>query len=97
MIRALGFAVTLAALAACGNDRLEQRIEDANYCEVAEDCVDVGSHCPFGCNILVNVEEADGIDRALERRRETCLYECAAPAGEIVCAQGECVYAEPLE
>lgn len=40
---------------------IKAEIEKANYCNFKEDCVNIGSVCPFGCDILVNKNEAKRI------------------------------------
>lgn len=79
------------ALLACvvQETRIEARLEDMNHCEQAEDCVDIGGECPFGCYILVNSEEAETAERLLRRHAETCMYDCVAP-GPIECVAGRC-------
>ena len=79
----------LLALAGCA-DHLQRVIDDANYCTTADECVDIGSKCPFGCYILVNEAEADRVQRRLERFPTTCAYDCVVP-GPITCtAEGRC-------
>lgn len=94
MLRAL-LAAGLA-LSACkpSEAALSARIDAANTCQAPADCVDVGSVCPFGCNILVNADEADDIRRALasyiEDGRETCPLDCE-PVVSIACEEFRCV------
>lgn len=99
----------LTALAACAGtdpktahsgtsapttDELEAMIAAANHCVAAEDCVDIGTQCPFGCWILVNAAEADDVEAAIAAwaaaGSSSCTYSCAN-RGEIVCtAAGVC-------
>lgn len=74
--------------------RVEAAIEEASYCTDADDCVDVGSYCPFGCYIVVNEAEADHILDLIERYERQhfgsmCMYDCAM-AGDITCEEGRC-------
>lgn len=74
--------------------RVDAAIDEANFCEVAEDCVDVGSVCPFGCNILVNESEVDDITALLDRfergRPGMCVYDCAMMLS-VSCEENRCV------
>lgn len=74
-------------------DEVLAEIEAANHCEAAGDCVDLGSQCPFGCWILVNAEEADAVQAAIDAwydaGNQPCDYSCA-PRGEIQCDGGRC-------
>ena len=70
-------------------EEIEARIEQANYCTVASDCVDIGGKCPFGCYILVNVAEADEIEKLVDEYHSNCMYSCMAIAG-IECTAGKC-------
>lgn len=73
---------------------LARRLEAANTCEVPEDCVDLGSVCPFGCNLLVNVDKADDLRKALasftEDGLQTCTLDCETPTS-LDCDRFECV------
>jgi hypothetical protein len=37
---------------------IQSKINQANYCNIKSDCIDIGGKCPFGCYIYVNKEEA---------------------------------------
>ncbi|MCC6527204.1 MAG: hypothetical protein IT373_31435 [Polyangiaceae bacterium] len=89
-------AVAAGGLAACGPT--EQHVKDelaaANYCAAASECVNVGSQCPFGCYLLVNVAEADAMRELLEDYRNApssseCMYDCVAMT-TIECVAGKC-------
>jgi hypothetical protein len=87
-----------AATVGCVTERsFERAVEDANYCETAEECVELYPGCPLGCVVLVNeAEEADiqkMIDRYDRQHRDTCIYDCAG-LGAIRCENERCV-AEP--
>jgi hypothetical protein len=80
----------------CGpsESSLRQEIDQANHCQVASDCADAGSVCPFGCNILVHKDEVAAI-RARLRAYEMgggsrCAYDCRA-LQSIQCTAGRCV------
>lgn len=36
---------------------VSNQLERANYCDIKEDCVNIGSQCEFGCDTLVNRNE----------------------------------------
>ena len=92
--RAAGLAI--ATLLGCvpSEDEIQREIDEASYCTTASECVDVGTECPFGCNILVNAAEADRIRDLLDDHDETCLYDCVAPT-TIQCTAGRCEMAPP--
>lgn len=75
-------------------NKVQAEIDDAAFCDVPEDCVSVGSQCPFGCNILVNESEAERIDGLLDRYNRShpvsCVYDCAAML-DVACEQNQCV------
>ena len=73
---------------------VKDEIDAANYCTVTTDCADVGTDCPFGCNILVNASEAERIQELINdyhsgRPNEECMYDCVASYG-IECRAGKC-------
>jgi len=78
-------------------ERLEQEIIEANYCEQATDCENIGDHCPFGCAIVVNGGEAERIEDKIESYiavpGNACDYDCD-PIGEISCENNLCVVGE---
>lgn len=86
-----------AGLGACGPEKgdVERDIRSANHCDVPADCVDLGAYCPFGCAVLVNVDEATRIREAIHdyydaHPGEQCLYDCVGYTG-IACEAGVCV------
>ena len=81
----------LLLLTACNVQyNVELQLDEANYCEVANDCISIGQKCPFGCNILVNKEEADIMQRKLNALPDTrCTYDCIK-ISEIVCEENKC-------
>ena len=70
-------------------DDIKARIDAANYCTVASDCVNVGSKCPFGCAIIVNAAEADEIEALVDDYDSNCMYDCMGLDG-IECLAGKC-------
>lgn len=84
-------AAGLLASCAVSDDSIREEIAIANTCTQASDCVDVGSYCPFGCDILVNASQADRIQSLLESHEDnSCAYDCAAISW-ISCEAGVCV------
>jgi hypothetical protein len=72
---------------------IREAIDEASYCDVAEDCANAGGQCPFGCDVLVNASEVEVIRDLMARYAERgaeCLYDCAALV-EIRCDAGTCV------
>ena len=69
---------------------IKNQIKEANYCNVKEDCVWVGSKCPFGCNIYVNVNEENRIKDLLDNYIERCAYACV-PVSSVECINNKCV------
>lgn len=87
--------IGLLLLSACASEeaRIKEQIAEANYCETAEDCVDTGSKCPFGCYIYVNDTEAGRIKTLVDGYDSTCQYACIAISG-VECVQNKC---QPIE
>lgn len=79
-------------LVACGPSEATVwgAIDDANYCEVAEDCRRIDSKCPFDCNTYVNVAEAEELERLMESYQSDCDYKCPS-AWPAACESGRCV------
>lgn len=92
--RHLGILTALFLTACSASSALEQEIraeiEQANYCQIPADCVDVGSVCPFDCHILVHSTQADRITGLLDDYQSTCAYSCVATTG-VDCVHNECV------
>jgi hypothetical protein len=89
--------IALALVAACGpsESHVKEEIAQANHCTAPADCVNLGSHCPFGCYVLVNQSEADRIADLIQEyddahSRSQCMYDCIAFTG-IGCREHQCV------
>jgi len=82
-----------ALLAGCGlsPEAIQSEIDRANYCTTVADCGDAGSHCPFGCNILVNEAEVPRIRQLVESEsKSSCVYDCAQLVS-MACESRRCV------
>lgn len=78
---------------------INTQIEQANYCNVDEDCTLVGFGCPFGCGSYVN-KRADvaSIKTKIGSYREQCgfcEYKCIRPFNS-VCKNNKCVETQAL-
>jgi hypothetical protein len=92
-LRRLLLSGLLGVLSGCGTSEADVReeIRKANTCATVADCEDVGSHCPYGCNVLVNRTHAEHIRQLLRRSsNNTCQYDCAQLLS-IACEAGVCV------
>lgn len=84
----------LCLLAACSpsptsEQGIKNAIGEANYCDTKDDCVLVGSKCPFDCYIYANASEADRIRTLVDGFESTCQYSCIASDG-VECVAGKC-------
>jgi hypothetical protein len=75
----------------CGpsEEDIKKEIEAARPCASADECVDIGGYCPFGCSITVNKKEADRVRDLVEGYESNCVYSCIASKG-ISCEAGRC-------
>ncbi|MCS6912027.1 MAG: hypothetical protein RMK29_19910 [Myxococcales bacterium] len=81
----------LGVSCALPEDAVRQEIRQANTCNLAADCVDLGAHCPFGCNVLVHRSQAGRLAELLRTEgNRRCLYACP-PLRSISCDNGVCV------
>ncbi len=85
------FGVGIAWFAACGvsKESIQQEIDKARVCAADEDCVNVGSKCPFGCYVVVNKKDAESIRSLLKDYKEVCAYDCMA-LDKITCKDKQC-------
>ena len=75
-----------------GSDRarsIKKAIDEANYCNTSDDCINIGSACPFGCNIVVNKDKASEIKEKISNYPSTCMYQCVA-SDPIECVSNKC-------
>lgn len=91
----LALAAPLGLALACVTEaRVEDRLDEANYCESADECVEVYPGCPLGCVRLVNEAEVGDvqalIDRYHRQHRDNCAYDCVG-LGPPRCEGGRCV------
>lgn len=97
----LPLAVLTFPLLAAGcfptENRVERFIDEANYCETADECVNLGSYCDFGCYVLVNEAEAEDVQRRIDNYYDThpdnCALDCIAADG-FDCVGRTCVWIE---
>jgi hypothetical protein len=87
-------AASLLTVPACSpsEEDIKEEIQAARACVITEECIDVGSTCPFGCSIVVNKQDADRIRDLVEGYSSNCQYDCVATQG-VTCKAGRC---EPL-
>lgn len=81
-----------ALLAACTQNQeaqIKQAIAEANTCETAADCVDIGAKCPFDCYIFVNKNESERIKTLVDGYPSQCEYSCLAISG-VDCVDRKC-------
>ncbi len=69
---------------------IKGEIEEANYCDVAEDCVNAGMKCPFGCYNYVNVNEVERIKDLIGSFPSNCEYMCGY-CSNVRCIDNKCV------
>jgi len=83
----------LTAGCAPTREEVQQAIDDANYCDSADECVELSGDCDFDCPMLVNRAEEARIREMLEEyqdaRRDSCPFMCS-PLDSIQCSGGEC-------
>lgn len=96
----LPLAALFGALLACVTEgRIEDELEEANYCEATDECVSVYPGCPLGCERLINTHERERIESLIERyhktHRDTCVYDCVGLVN-IRCEAGRCVADDAL-
>jgi hypothetical protein len=83
-------SVSLMFILAHSEVGIQIEINNANYCEIKEDCVKLEGKCPLGCSILVNKKEANKIKSLIDSYKETCIYDCM-PLGGIKCENSKCL------
>lgn len=87
----LGLVLLFAAACGASESDIRNEIAKASTCSAPSDCIDAGSYCPYGCNILVNKSEVDHIRALLQANsNNTCLYDCAQLLS-IACENQHCV------
>ncbi len=84
-------AVVSLFLVSCSNaeSRIKSEINKANYCITKEDCVNIGSKCPFDCYIYVNQREAERIKAMVDSYESKCVYDCIY-CYDVACLDGKC-------
>ena len=74
-------------------DYVISEIDKANYCNTKSDCVNIGNHCPFGCYIYVNKDQAERIsgliDDYINAQEARCEYGCL-PCNNFICNKNKC-------
>lgn len=79
---------------------LMKKIDEANYCNNDNECVNIGAICPFGCSIYVNHNEVDNIKQIINKfrkiKKNNCEYMCGIIPGDIKCINNKCKFVENI-
>lgn len=81
--------LAIILLAGCTEAAIKEEIQKANYCDNVEECTNIGSKCPFGCDIHVNSKEAERVKQLVESYESGCVYGCAEC--EVECVSNKCI------
>lgn len=75
-------------------NKIKIEIKQANYCSEDSDCENIflGEGC-FGCDVYLNTQEADRIEKMATEYGNSCGVGCLYECFEIkpVCKRGKCV------
>ncbi len=80
----------LMLLTGCAEQALKLDLQEGNYCETKDDCVLIGSKCPFDCYVYANKDKAEELKERMYAFESDCEYSCIATAG-VECRQNVCV------
>lgn len=86
----IGLLTACSPSSPASEEDIRQAIAAANRCDTAEDCVLVGSKCPFDCYIYAHRDEAENIRTMVGGFSSDCTYSCIASEG-VECLSGKCV------
>ncbi len=89
ILTGLGFWAIVFDLQLPPKTYVDWKLDQANYCEVEEDCVNLGNKCPFGCYIYVNKNEEEEMKNLLDSFKSKCVYGCEQCL-EVDCLSGKC-------
>lgn len=84
----LAFALLLAGCTAEAS--LKAELDAANHCATVDDCVMIGTKCPFDCFIYVHKDSATELRAKVDAFQSTCEYSCIAVSG-VECRDQKCV------
>ncbi len=70
-------------------ESVKDEMEEANYCETKDDCVETNTKCPIGCYNMVNTAELDRINELVRQFKQTCFQSCT-DLDEHECVEGKC-------
>ena len=100
------FIVLVFLISACSRNisqnidggSIQVEIDNANFCDTKDDCIDVESKCPFGCNIFVNKDQSSKIKDLIESYETNCMYKCRPSTG-VDCIDNKCeeLQVKPLQ
>ena len=77
--------------------QIKKELNNANYCDEDNDCVNITNKCPFGCYNYINVNEIVKIDKMIKSYfsipvflRQECVYGCVS-CSNVKCESKKCV------
>lgn len=70
---------------------VKEKIASANYCETKVDCLLIIGKCPFGCYLLININEESKVESLLKRSPSYCdNNNCPNNWPDFDCIEGQC-------
>ena len=84
------FCIAFLLLGCSKETALQEELEMANHCDTADDCVLLGSKCPFGCYIYANKDEAARLSGFVDKFQSNCEYSCIR-CTDVKCENSKCV------
>ena len=71
-------------------EEISEKLGESRFCSSKNDCISIGSKCPFGCGLAVRKERANEIQRIVENYESDCTYKCKA-VKDVDCFENRCV------
>jgi len=70
---------------------VEGEIRKSNYCDVEDDCVRADSSCSLGCNVVVNKNKVERINKLIGIIKGKCLVDCGGAEIDLACINNKCM------
>ncbi|MCK5123407.1 MAG: hypothetical protein KAQ87_04660 [Candidatus Pacebacteria bacterium] len=70
---------------------IEVEIRKSNYCDIKDDCARVNPSCSLGCDVIVNKDKVERINKLIDIIKGKCSADCGGVETDLACVNNKCM------
>lgn len=70
---------------------IEGEIRKSNYCDTKNDCIRANDSCSLGCDVVVNRNKVERINKLIDIIKGKCLADCGDVETDLACVNNKCM------